>query len=71
MSDSQRPHGLHPTRLLHTWDFPSKSNGVGCHRLLQYIYTNMFKKNLLRLSPSIAQEYLDHTEQDGPKSAVY
>ena len=26
-----------------------------------YIYTNMFKKNLLRLSPSIAQEYLDHT----------
>ena len=36
-----------------------------------YIYTNMFKKNLLRLSPSIAQEYLDHTEQDGPKSAVY
>ena len=31
----------------------------------------MFKKNLLRLSPSIAQEYLDHTDQDGPKSAVY
>ena len=36
-----------------------------------YIYTNMFKKNLLRLSPSIAQEYLNHTEQDGPKSGVY
>ena len=40
-------------------------------RLCIYIHTNMFKKNLLRLSPSIAQEYLDHTEQDGPKSAVY
>ena len=36
-----------------------------------HIHTNIFKKNLLRLSPSIAQEYLDHTDQDGPKSAVY
>ena len=23
------------TRLLHPWDFPGKSTGVGCHRLLQ------------------------------------
>ena len=36
VSDSQRPHGLQPTRLLHPWDFPGKSTGVGCHRLLQY-----------------------------------
>ena len=35
MSDSQRPHGLQPTRLLHPWDFPGKSTGVGCHRLLR------------------------------------
>ena len=28
---SSRPHGLQPTRLLHPWDFPSKSTGVGCH----------------------------------------
>ena len=35
MSDSWRPHGLQPTRLLHPWDFPGKSTGVGCHRLLQ------------------------------------
>ena len=34
MSDSQRPHGLQPTRLLHPWDFPGKSTGVGCHCLL-------------------------------------
>ena len=33
-SDSLRPHGLQPTRLLHPWDFPGKSTGVGCHRLL-------------------------------------
>ena len=34
MSDSLRPHGLQPTRLLHPWDFPGKSTGVGCHCLL-------------------------------------
>ena len=33
VSDSSRPHGLQPTRLLHPWDFPGKSTGVGCHRL--------------------------------------
>ena len=36
VSDSSRPHGLQPTRLLHPWDFPGKSTGVGCHRLLCY-----------------------------------
>ena len=35
VSDSQRPHGLQPTRLLRPWDFPGKSTGVGCHCLLQ------------------------------------
>ena len=35
VSDPQRPHGLQPTRLLCTWDFPGKSTGVGCHCLLQ------------------------------------
>ena len=34
MSNSSRPHGLQPTRLLHPWGFPGKSTGVGCHRLL-------------------------------------
>ena len=35
VSDSSRPHGLQPTRLLHPWDFPGKSTGVGRHHLLQ------------------------------------
>ena len=35
VSNSQRPYGLQPTRLLHPWDFPGKSTGVGCHCLLQ------------------------------------
>ena len=28
-SDSSRPHGLQPTRLLHPWDFPGKNTRVG------------------------------------------
>ena len=30
VSDSLRPHGLQPTRLLRPWGFPGKSTGVGC-----------------------------------------
>ena len=35
VSSSLRPHGLSPTRLLHSWNFPGKSTGVGSHFLLQ------------------------------------
>ena len=38
LSDSSRPHGLQPTRLLCPWDFPGKSTGVGCHCLLQIFF---------------------------------
>ena len=34
VSNSLRPHGLQPTKLLHPWDLPGKSTGVGCHCLL-------------------------------------
>ena len=37
MSDPQRPHGVQPTRLLHSCEFPGKNTGVGCHCLLQSI----------------------------------
>ena len=37
VSDSQRPQGLQPTRLLCPWDFPGKSTGVGCHCLLRCV----------------------------------
>ena len=32
---SVRPHRWQPTWLLHPWDSPGKSTGVGCHSLLQ------------------------------------
>ena len=38
VSNSLRPHGLLPTRLLRPWNFPDKSTGVGCHFLLQGIF---------------------------------
>ena len=38
VSDSWRPHGLYPTRLLRPWYFPGKSTRVGCHFLLQGIF---------------------------------
>ena len=41
MSDSSRPHGLQPTRLLRPWDFPGKSTGVGCHCLLQVVSNSL------------------------------
>ena len=35
MSNSLRPHGLLPTRLLCPQGSPGKNNGVGCYALLQ------------------------------------
>ena len=35
VSNSWRPHGLQPTRLLRPWDFLGKRTGVGCHCLLR------------------------------------
>ena len=40
LSDSLRPHGLQPTRLVHPWDFPGKRTGVGCHGLLRPFILN-------------------------------
>ncbi|XP_065760238.1 protein GUCD1 isoform X3 [Muntiacus reevesi] len=34
-SDSSRPRGLWPARLLCPWTFPGKNTGAGCHDLLQ------------------------------------
>ena len=46
VSDSSRPHGLKPTRLLRARDFPGKSTGVRCHCLLQYLSLSVFKSSL-------------------------
>ena len=38
VSDSLRPCGLKPIRLLCPWDSPGKNTGVGCHFLFQGIF---------------------------------
>ena len=38
VSHSLGPHGLQPMKLLHPWNFPGKSTGVGFYCLLQYRY---------------------------------
>ena len=56
MFDSLRPHGLQPTRLLHPWDFPGKSTGVGCHCLLPLwkLLNYKFKKKIISSLWSVA-----------------
>ena len=54
VSDSWRPHGLQPSRLLRPWDFPGKSTGVGCHRLLQGSPLDLCS-SMCRLWPSFSR----------------
>ena len=46
MSDSLRPHGLQPTKILCPWDFLGKSTGVGCHCLLCIIRAMQIKTTM-------------------------
>ena len=43
MSNSVWPHRWRPTRLLHPWDFPGKSTGVGCHCPLRVMLNVMYQ----------------------------
>ena len=49
VSDSLRPHGLQPTRLLHPWDSLGKSSGVACHCLLRMEYYSAIKSDEVML----------------------
>ena len=64
MSDSSRPHGLQPTRLLHPWDFPGKSTGVGCHRLLCYSILGLL------ISPSSVWKIFISASNIGEKAVI-
>ena len=44
LSDSQQPHGLQPTKLLHPWDLPGKSTGVAQYAI------NIKKNCICRIS---------------------
>ena len=55
ISNSLWPHGLQPTRLLHPWDFPGKSTGVGCHCLLWILYIENPKESIRKLLELISE----------------
>ena len=44
VSNSLRPHGLYPARLLWSWNSPGKNTGVGIHSLLQGIFLTQGSK---------------------------
>ena len=53
MSDSLRPHGPQPTRLLCPWDTPGQSTGGGCHFLLQGIFLTQGSNTRLCTPPAL------------------
>ena len=55
MSDSLQSHGL--TRLLCPWNFPSKNTGVGCHFLLQGIFSTQGLNPVSPASPALADRF--------------
>ena len=60
MSDSLRPHGLQPTRLLCPWDSPGKNTGVGCQLFLQGIFPTQ------GLNPRLLQCQADSLSSEPP-----
>ena len=53
-SDSFRPCGLQPARLLCPWDSPGRNTGVGCHSLLQGIFLTCLNRILDKQSMKAA-----------------
>ena len=67
VSDSLRPQGLYPARLLCPWDSPGKNTGVGCHSLLQGIILTQ------RLNPSLRhfKQILYHLSHQGSLKKLF
>ena len=59
VSDSLRPHGLYPSRLLCPWNSSGKNTGASCHFLLQGIFPSEgLNPSLLPASPALAGRFL-------------
>ena len=68
VSDSSRPHGLQPARLLRPWNSPGKDTGAGCRFLLQGIFpTQGSKPGLLHCR----QIFLPSEPPGKPSKAIY
>ena len=78
MSNSLRPHGLCPARLLCPWNSPGKNIGVSSHSLLQGIFPvegqnpDLHCRQILyhlshQGSPYLSLSYLFYAEQTEPQ----
>ena len=68
VSDSLRPHGLQPTRLLCPWDSLGKNTGVSCLFLLQGIFPTQ-GSNLALLH--CKQIFYCMSYREVPKTQIY
>ena len=64
-SPTLRPHGLQTPRLLCPWDSPGKNTGVGCHFLLQGIFSTQGSNPGL---PHYRQTLYPLSHQESPDS---
>ena len=73
MSNSLRPHGLEPTKLLCPWDFPGNSTGVDCPFLLQRIFpTQGSNPGLLHCRQMLYRLRHQHTyKQTGVSDSIF
>ena len=55
MSDSLKPYGLYPTKLLCPWDSPGRNTEVGCHALQKEIFLT---KGLNHVTPALQADSL-------------
>ena len=67
VSDSLRPRGLQPTRLLCPWDFQDMNTRVSFHFLLQGIFPNLGTKPKSPMSPAfqVCSLLLSHAGSPG------
>ena len=72
MSDSLQPYGLQSARLLCPWNSPGKNTGVGCHSLLQRIFSTQGLNLGLPLCREILTEPLGKpwTTREVPKNQL-
>ena len=67
MSDSLRPYGPWPTRLLCPWNSLGKNTGVGCHAFLQGIFlTQGLNLSLLCLPALVGVFFTSSSSWEAP-----
>ena len=68
VSDSLRPYG--PARFLCLWKFPGRNIGVGCHFLLQGIFSHPGIEPASLVSPALAGGYLISAPPGKPNNKI-